>query len=270
MKITIYTVILLAFMALNACTSEKGGNQSGDKKTAENQSAIYSSEGYTLMQQKCFICHLEKPDPEKMGSMIAPPMARIQEHYKPTYKNKDDFIKAVTAWVSNPSEEKAMMPGAVKNFNLMPHLSYPADEVKLIAAALYEMDFGDLPEHGRGMNRRMAGIMQGPSLNNGKKWEIHGDTGKLIEEVSEKLSSFKSDKLDDYHQLGAEIFKRAKAIILDNSYSPEVSDQLQAFFHTVEGNLHFLISASNLDDARKRQENLKNTFRGFFDYFEVK
>ena len=58
------------------------------------------------MQQKCFICHLEKPSFSKKASMIAPPMVRIQEHYKPTYNNKDEFVKAIVNFVSNPDEKK--------------------------------------------------------------------------------------------------------------------------------------------------------------------
>lgn len=130
-----------------------------------NASAI--SEGYQLMKQKCFICHLETPDPAKKDQMLAPPMVRVQQHYKPAFPAKDDFIDAVMAYVKNPSEENTLMPGAVKRFKVMPKLTYEDKELQLIAGALYKTDFNSSPN----MNSSMQQAKM--QLDNGKKWKLN-------------------------------------------------------------------------------------------------
>ena len=266
-KLTMTASFVFALFLLWNC----GGNDA-EKNSAKPNNEILASDGYQLIQQKCFICHLEKPDPSKKDQMIAPPMARIQEHYKPSHRTKEAFIQAITEWVSNPSEEKAIMPGAVRRFNLMPHLPYPKEEVVKIAEVLYDMNFDQMPNHGRGNGKGMGrgrGMMQPLTLNNGQKWTIKPETAQLIQKTIDQLDRFKSEKVEDYNRLGSEVFHTVKTIILDRSYEKNVSDQLHAFFHGVEGNLHFLISARTVDDAKKRQENLKKTFETFFDYFQA-
>jgi len=120
-------ILIIAFIALNitACNNKEKSkaSESSNEELPKETSAIVSK-GYELMKQKCFICHFEKPDPTKMAQMIAPPMLRVQEHYKPAYAEKENFVKAVMAYVNNPSQDKTLMPGAVKKFNLMPKVVY--------------------------------------------------------------------------------------------------------------------------------------------------
>ena len=60
-----------------------------------NQNIELNSKGYELMKRKCYSCHFEKPVPLKREQMIAPPMLRVQEHYKPMYPNKTEFEDAI-------------------------------------------------------------------------------------------------------------------------------------------------------------------------------
>jgi hypothetical protein len=111
-----------------------------------NLSATLPNDGYTLLKQRCFICHREQPAYGKHEGLTAPPMPGVKMHYLRKYKNKEDFIRAVTEWVKNPSEDKSIMKGAVKRFGLMPAFPYPDDELRKIAEALYNLP---LPEkHG--------------------------------------------------------------------------------------------------------------------------
>ena len=92
MKTNLSIVILL--MGLISCNNNQKRNdysKSNDatvEKSAQN--ADFSAKGYELMTQKCYLCHFEKPDPSKKDYMIAPPMLRVQEHYKPAYPNKTE------------------------------------------------------------------------------------------------------------------------------------------------------------------------------------
>ncbi len=219
------------------------------------------SRGYELMSQKCFICHLEKPDPSKSGQMIAPPMLQVQEHYKPTYPNKEEFVNAMVSFIQNPSQEKTLMPGAVKKFNLMPKLLYEDTELRLIAETLYEYDFGSAPA-------RAMQNMGGLKLNNGKKWVLKKESMERINAVTEKLNSFNSTNISDYNQLGKEIFNEAKTIILDDSYTGELFDQIHIFFNGIENNMHALIAAKSKDEAEKQLTELKNQFKEFHTYFK--
>ncbi|MGB8375735.1 MAG: hypothetical protein WCE57_10480, partial [Salegentibacter sp.] len=149
MRTTPFLVMLL--IGLISCNTGQKENEQ-DLKTANSiqeeisvnkeveQNTAADSRGYELLKQKCYICHFEKPDPSKRDQMIAPPMLQVQEHYKPTYPNKEDFVNAIMAIVKNPSAEKTLMPGAVKKFNLMPKLIYDDAELRLIAETIYEYD----------------------------------------------------------------------------------------------------------------------------------
>jgi len=117
-----------------------------------------SVDGYTLLKQRCYICHLERPvQGDTTVQMQAPPMMGVKRHYKEKYPAKDEFIAAVVDWVKHPDSTKALMPGAVEEFGLMPPFPYPDEELEKIAEAMYE----DLPDPGpnhkcgggRGMGR---------------------------------------------------------------------------------------------------------------------
>ena len=242
-----------------SCNSRKDENI--EKGESTETSSIYTSKGYELMQQKCFICHFEKPDPSKKDAMLAPPMLRVQEHYKPSYPEKDEFINAIVSWVKNPSESETLMPGAIRKFNLMPVLPYEDADLKLIAEVIYNIDFGEMPRRGRGKNI-------GLQLNNGEKWRLSVESISQIDLISLQLDEFQSDSIAAYNQLGREVFDNAKMILLDDAYSDELFNQLHNFFSGIEGNMHLLIASNSLEEARKQQDLLKIKFEKFNNFFE--
>ncbi|MCB1121900.1 MAG: hypothetical protein KJT03_10150, partial [Verrucomicrobiae bacterium] len=101
----------------------------------------------------CMACHKhEYSDP-----MLAPPMATVMDHYKQVLgKNKNKFVDTIVAWVKEPSTEKTLMPGAIRNFNLMPPFVLPDPDLEAIATYLFEAEIpkpGNFEEHLR-MERR--------------------------------------------------------------------------------------------------------------------
>jgi len=251
--------ILVIFVSCNSKDSKKDTEKDTDTAVRE---IAKTNKGYELMKQRCFICHLEKPDPSsKIDQMIAPPMMRVQEHYKPSYPEKEAFVKAVMAYVNNPSQEKTLMPGAVKKFNLMPKVIYDQNELRTIVEALYHIDLGSMPD----MHRKRGKVLQ---LNNGGKWKIKTETKDRIQKIIKELDDLDSEELSDYNRLGKEIFEDARTIILDKDYKGELSDQIQFFFGGVENNIHTLISTNSLGVAKKQLEVLKIKFDNFNKYFE--
>lgn len=85
----------------------------------------------------CTACH--KPNFE--SPMLAPPIAMVKEHYQQIYRgDKDAFVKAVVARVKAPNPEKTLMPGAIRNFNIMPPFPLPDPDLTAIATYLFEAD----------------------------------------------------------------------------------------------------------------------------------
>ncbi len=251
--------ITLLSIFFSSCGNNTQTNTGNEKNVA--QTDIYNTKGYELLKTKCYICHFEKPEPDKMDKMIAPPMMRIKEHYLPNYPAKEDFINAVVAIVKNPSEEKTLMPGAVKKFKLMPKLIYTDEELKLIAETIYNLDFGMAPK----MKMNASDL----KLNNGEKWLVKPETYAIIKNVDQKLSNFKSDNVADYNQLGKDVFDKAKYVLLDSSYTGELFNQLHIFFNGIENDMHALIAEKDLEKAKKTAKNLKIKIEDFYLIFKA-
>ena len=257
-------ILIIAFIALNitACNNkEKSKTSENSNEELNKETSAIVSKGYELMKQKCFICHFEKPDPAKMAQMIAPPMLRVQEHYKPAYAEKENFVKAVMAYVNNPSQDKTLMPGAVKKFNLMPKVVYDQNELKTIVETLYDLDLGSMPK----MHMKMG---KGLTLNNGKKWKLKPESIEQVQIIIKKLNAFESDNISDYNQLGKDVFDDAKIILLDKDYTGELFDQVHYFFGGIEDNMHALIATKSIGVANKQVTILKSEFDNFNKYFE--
>lgn len=252
--------LAIAIFATTFLTSCNQKQTKTEAATALAQPNLTDTKGYELMVSKCYICHFESPDPAKMDQMIAPPMLRVKEHYLPNYQNKEDFVKAITYIVNNPSEEKTLMPGAIKKFNLMPKLNYNQDELKLIAETIYEYDFGSAPK----MKMAMMGDLQ---LNDGNPWTLKPETIEKADSILNSLYGFKSDNIKDYNQLGKDLFEQAKFIMLDKSYTGTKFDQIHNFFSGVEGDMHALIEEKSIENAKNTVNDLKLKFNNFYNFF---
>ena len=261
-KVTIIIIAFTSLLLLNCSNKKKEDIQSkkAQKETVQVAEVI-NPKGYELMKTNCFVCHMERPDPAKHGQMIAPPMLRVQEHYKPSYPEKEAFVAAIKTWVNNPNEDKVMMPGAVRKFNLMPKLAVPDADLQLIAETLYEIDFGNMPKMKMESNGKLA-------LNDGKKWQLNDNSKKVITAINKQLNNFKSDDVAAYNQLGKDVFSNAKKILLDKTYDNKTFAQIQNFFHNIEGNMHNMIAAKTIDAAKKEQQTLINKFKKFNNFFE--
>ena len=263
MKIRLLLVLLLVVTLLSCNTDKKEKYEKNEEVATEEVSksddVVYTSKGYELMKQKCFICHFEKPDPSRRDQMLAPPFLRVQEHYKPTYPEKEEFVKAVMAIVNNPSEENTLMPGTIRKFNLMPKLVYDQEELRLIAEVLYDIDYGSSPK--MRMNQDLR-------LNNGKKWKLSEKSIGQINSIIKNLDNFEATDISTFNQLGKDVFDEAKIIMLDDSYEGEIWDQIHNFFSDIEDNMHELMATKSMDEANNELTILKIKFEEFSNYFE--
>ena len=252
-------LILVTIFLFTSCNKDK--KTIAKETIAIKTASKITSKGYEQMKTNCFVCHMEKPNQTKHDQMIAPPMLRIQEHYKPSYPNKEEFITAIKTWVNNPNEDKIMMPGAARKFNIMPKLAIADEDLQLIAETLYDIDFGDMPK----MNEQSDNKL---SLNDGKKWLLNNSSKKLVTIINKQLNNFKSDDLAAYNKLGKDVFDNAKTVLLDKSYDDNTFGQIQKFFHNIEENMHNMIAAKSIESAKKEQQILIKKFHKFDEYFE--
>ncbi len=282
MKNFIYTALFA--ILLSACqTTTKDSAIQNTTPIVNNEvaKAQINDEGYQLMKQNCFICHFEKMDPSKKDKMIAPPMRNIQEHYKPTYPNKEDFIEAIVKWANKPNEDDLKMPGATRKFGLMPALPIGDKKLTAIADALFDMDFGESRHgrgrghgkgkrmHGQGKGRGNGGLYQEKtSLNNGKKWQLQKEDVARVNKIIGSLHGFESNDVTEYRQMGKWIFEQAKKMMLNKSYDEAAITQLHNFFYKVEEDMHKLMAVENASEGEKYKLLLQKEFDTFSKYFQ--
>lgn len=131
-KLILGIAALVGLIALQACQSNTE-NLIEEVTLADNKETT----ALTLLKQNCFTCH--NPNLE-IDNRIAPPMFKIRQHYFDEKTTKEEFVKNITHFVNNPTEENSIMPGAVRNFGIMPKMSFKEEDLKIIAEYLYDTD----------------------------------------------------------------------------------------------------------------------------------
>jgi cytochrome c551/c552 len=129
-KLLFTTIIITGTIIIMACANGNNLKQANEKEE-KNTKAL------TLLQSKCFACH--NPDLD-IETRIAPPMFKVRDHYFDSTIKKEDFIKSIVLFASNPLEENSNMPGAIRNFGLMPKQLFKEEDLKTIAEYIYEND----------------------------------------------------------------------------------------------------------------------------------
>lgn len=99
--------------------------------------ASQAQEAKALMTTLCYVCH--NPETSHDGR-IAPPMIAIKMHYLKKTENRKDFINSVWNFVEKPTENKMLMKGAVNRFGLMPYQAFKEEDIKAIAAYIYDYE----------------------------------------------------------------------------------------------------------------------------------
>jgi len=136
-KTSIILLLMTSFFLNISCQSEvKKQTKSEDNLVV----AILQTDSKTveLFNQKCMICHNTEGKSDE--TMLAPPFYQVKNRYLKASFDKTDFIETMSNWVNNPTEDNALMRGAVEQLKVMPKLSYNEEEVKQIVNYIYEND----------------------------------------------------------------------------------------------------------------------------------
>ncbi|WP_420387671.1 c-type cytochrome [Roseivirga sp.] len=114
-------IILAAFLIFYGC-SDSGKNNKIDEAqiTAPSNTVeeLTVKAGLEMLQTNCYACH--NPNTTSHDEMLAPPLAGIKNRYKNAHTSREEFIAAMSDFISMPTEEKALMKGPINRFGLMP------------------------------------------------------------------------------------------------------------------------------------------------------
>ncbi len=133
-------IILLSLVVFTSCkNSDKTVNKDA---VALNKEDGNLHPGKKMLETYCYVCHNPTTGHD---DRIAPPMVAVKKHYISEGTTKEQFIADVQNWIKKPSEDKSKMPGAIRNFGLMPYAPYPEATVEKIADYIFDYDI-DQPE----------------------------------------------------------------------------------------------------------------------------
>jgi|SRR5690606_35167757 len=153
------TFIALGFvLLLSSCKNTTRYEAKEQKTDRETVSAQAELPGKKLMETHCYVCHAPQGTVSR-ENRIAPPMAMVQNHYIDSHTTKAAFRDAFLAFIENPSEATAKMPGAIQHFGLMPYQKFPDGVPEQIADYLYEnypLEDNQRGYKGKGMRRSRA------------------------------------------------------------------------------------------------------------------
>lgn len=135
--VLLISILISAFVAIQGCNSQSEQPSESAEIIESNGAEVDHTAALALLQTNCFSCH--NPD---MGieQRIAPPIFKIREHYFDENISKEDFVSKVVNFINDPTAENSIMPGAVRNFGLMPKQTFKEDDLKTIAAYMYDND----------------------------------------------------------------------------------------------------------------------------------
>ena len=121
-----------------------------------------SNKAKNLFESHCLSCHQphkggkgtrakdshtqEKPTENKQAQTKAahtkrkaPPMPMVKKHYLKTYPDRDLFIAKISAWVTAPDANTAILHHAVEKFGLMPPQAIDKVTRQQIAGYIYDV-----------------------------------------------------------------------------------------------------------------------------------
>jgi len=291
----IYIVMLVPFF-IASCNKKSENKESNLDPIAANETAIDQSEGYTLFKNNCYVCH--SVTSKSHDEIIAPPMVAVKRRYLMTYTSKDDFVNAVVNWSKDPKDENALMRGAVQQFKVMPKQVFKEDDLKKIAAYIYDNEIerpewfeahfkeehgavgmgqgrGKGKSQGQGKGRGNGMGMQGQnnwiqkmSLNDGKKWEANIETTHGIEKLITILNNDKSKSVEDFKNLEKTLSNEITTIFDKCTMKGASHDNLHTFLLPLINKVDKLKGTNSVDQGKMISSNISshlNEYKNFFN-----
>lgn len=135
LKLHLFTIISIILGAF-ACSK----SESKDNVPTQTKDEVLS-QGFEIYANNCVNCHA--PRGSGNSSRIAPPIKAIKKHYQSSTTSEEQFVNEMTEFLLQPTEEKAKMPGAVKQFGLMPNIGFTKKEYHAVSTYLFNINADD-------------------------------------------------------------------------------------------------------------------------------
>jgi hypothetical protein len=99
--------------------------------------------GLDLVKSKCATCHmLEKPTPDMIPTLKAPPMEAVMYHTKLVMENKEEIKAFIADYVINPAAEKSVCESnKVQQYGVMPSLKDKVSNEELSQISNYLIEY---------------------------------------------------------------------------------------------------------------------------------
>lgn len=134
-KVFMISYLVFFFLILTTCAQKVDENN--PPILDEDIQQVDLVKAKQLLETTCISCH-SATAPE--DSRLAPPLEAVKRRYLMAYPTLDEFTSNVVSFVSEPTEEKSMMFGAIQRFNLMPPVPFPEEDLKAIATYIYQFE----------------------------------------------------------------------------------------------------------------------------------
>ncbi len=177
MKHTLTLLALTAALLLGSCRDKTSSASQAEGADNEALALADIHPGKKLMETNCYLCH--SPSAPENEGRIGPPMAAIKAYYLAEDPTLEQFTQEMLAFLNQPSAEKAKMKEAVARYGLMPYQQYSEENIRQIAAFIYEYQIEEpdwFPAHWEAQH---GGTYQ----QRGKLVEAAADAPKSLEEL---------------------------------------------------------------------------------------
>ncbi|MGW8122634.1 c-type cytochrome [Roseivirga echinicomitans] len=131
-------LMVVTFIFASSCTNgkEKKSDASEEKSEMSNTEILSPEQALNLLETNCYICH--NPSVPSHDALLAPPLAGIKTRYMTAAADRPAFIKQMATFVSNPSEDLALMKGPINRFGVMPITGLKRNQIDAIVAYIYD------------------------------------------------------------------------------------------------------------------------------------
>lgn len=221
-----FSAIIAMLLIVVACGDSNANEEKQLSTKDENRKAL------RIISTACFTCH----SPEREIDNIArtgPPIYKIRPHYMRQGITREEFVAEISAFLKEPTEAKAKMKGAIRNFGLMPRMPLASEDIRMIAEYLYDNDM------------------------TAEQW---GKAGKMAMTSS-------NDQSTDYEALGREYAMGAKAVLgknlmgaIKSKGTPHAVEfcNTRAYPLTDSMAKHYNVSIKRVSDKPRNPENVAN------------
>lgn len=140
-KITSILFAVLTLIAPIRCnTKSDGATSPAATVTRSDTVALQVQE---ILKSNCYLCH--NPNAPSHDAIIAPPLAAVKLRYNRQYQTQDEFVNNMTAFLINPTKEKAIMFGAVDRFGIMPKTAVDEKTLRELVEYIYSNNLEEPP-----------------------------------------------------------------------------------------------------------------------------